>query len=388
MGLDVRTVLRAGYPRLTRRHRLPEHHHRAIWSTLACKTASMGAHREVCPRGHVEAIRYNSCRHRSCPRCGRHGTEAWLDRQRDRLLPCEHFHVVFTIPSELRELWRWNRKAMADLLFGVANEVLVTLLGDPQHLGVRPGLVMGLHTWGRTLVFHPHVHCLVTGGGLTPEGHWKPCRNGFLLPIRVVRKLYRGLFLSRLEALIRGGRLALPTTSDLGDALHKLREAARKPWNVRIEKPYAHGAGLAVYLARYLRGGPIGNSRLRALDGERVTFGYRDFRHDGAESAMTLSVEEFTSRWLQHVPLPGQRIIRCYGLYHHALRAQLAICRYQIFVSDPSSQAASAEPSVEPPKRCCPECGAPLVSMGRIPWNQLSSLVVEGSAPPAAGRSP
>ena len=336
-----------------------------MWATLACKTAAMGAHRERCPRGHYEEIRFNSCRHRSCPRCGRRDSEAWLERQRERLLPCDHFHVVFTLPSELRVLWLWNRKDIADLLFAVSQDVLFTLLADPAHLGARPGVVMALHTWGRTMVVHPHTHCLVTGGGVTPSGEWKASRNGFLLPIRVVRKVYRGRFLGRLEALLRHSQLDLPPDLDLDGALCLLRQSARKPWNVRIESPYAHGEGLAIYLARYLRGGPIGDSRLRGSDSESITFAYRDFREGDGTSLMTLPIEEFTERWLQHVPLPGQRVVRSYGLYHHALNEHLERCRLQIeAVGEPRRRRD------RPKARCCPQCGADLVVVD-VSWRKM-----------------
>ena len=365
--MDIRTVLRAGYPRLTRQRRLPDHHHRAIWATLACRTASMGAHRQVCPKGHFEQVRYNSCRHRSCPRCARRDSEAWLERQRDRLLPCEHFHVVFTVPSELRPLWRWNPKLSGDLLFEVAREVLFSLLADPAHLGARPGVIAALHTWGRTLVFHPHAHCLVTAGGITPDGQWKSSRRDFLVPLGVIRKVYRGALLSRLESRLRSGEWQLPTEMDLSDALRSLRQSARKRWNVRIEKPYAHGDGLAIYLARYLRGGPIGSSRLVDFDGDRVTFRYRDFRESKRVSTLELSVEEFVSRWLQHVPVPGHRVVRSYGLYHHALRESLESCRR--FLLKEGRQPRARRPK-ETPEACrCPTCGATLVVVERVPFS-------------------
>ncbi len=382
--MDVKTVLRAGYRRLTRFRKLPDHHHRAAWAVLACRTASMGAHRRVCPHGHVEELRFNSCRHRSCPRCGRRDSETWLDRQRDRLLPCDHFHVVFTLPSELRLLWRWNPKLSGDLMFEVSREVLFSLLADPDHLGAKPGVITALHTWGRTLVYHPHVHCLVTAGGITPDGQWKSCRRGLLLPLGVIRKVYRGCLLRRLEARLRAGAWKLPQGMHLCDALRLLRQSARKRWNVRIENPYEHGEGLAIYLARYLRGGPIGNSRLSAFDGDQVTFQYRDFRESKRQATLQLSVEEFTGRWLQHVPMPGHRVVRSYGLYHHALRESLESCRRHL--EEHEGKKTPPRREKEPPSTCCcPECGAQLIVVERVPFSRLAQQMPADRAPPSEG---
>lgn len=382
MRIDVSNVLRAGYRRLSRHRRFPDHHHRAIWATSACRTASMGAHRQVCPKGHFEQVRYNSCRHRSCPRCGRRKSEDWLDRQRERLLPCDHFHVIFTLPSELRPLWRWNPKLSGDLLFQVAREVLFSLMGNPDHLGIRPGVVMALHTWGRSLVFHPHVHCLVTAGGLTPEGEWKPTRPGFLMPLSLIRKVYRGCLLRRLEARLRADDWELPGQTNLSDALRLLRQSARKKWNVRIEAPYAHGEGLAIYLARYLRGGPIGNSRLVSFDGHRVSFRYRDFKDAAKVATMELDVEEFTQRWLQHVPVPGHHVIRSYGLYHSALRVHLETCRQYLEEQKGARLRRKPKDKELPASCCCPECGAPLVMVERVPFSRLDQLMPADRAPP------
>lgn len=345
----------------------------------------MGGHRQVCPEGHYEQLRYNSCRHRSCPRCARRDSEAWLDRQRDLLLPCEHFHVVFTVPSELRLLWRWNPKLSGDLLFEVAREVLFGLLADPGHSGARPGVVMALHTWGRTLVYHPHVHCLVTGGGITPEGRWKSSRRGYLLPVRVMQKVYRGCLLRRLEARLRAGEWELPRHWTLSAALRQLRRSARKRWNVRVEAPYEHGEGLAIYLARYLRGGPIGNSRIVSFDSDRVTIRYRDFRNSKRPATLELSAEDFTHRWLQHVPVPGHRVIRSYGLYHHALREQLEDCRHHLEETQPDRPRPPRPPRELPACCRCPECGAELVMVERVPFSELRESARQLGRPPPTG---
>jgi hypothetical protein len=336
----------------------------------------MGGHTEVCPEGHVEQVWYNSCRHRSCPQCSYREIDRWLESKREQLLPCDHYHVVFTLPGELRELWRWNQLDMAKLLFQTVRETLMTLLEDPRHLGARPGILATLHTWGRTLVLHPHIHCLVTGGGLTPEGTWKPVRDGFLLPLRVVRVVYRGMLLSKLEGLLRQGRLHLPPKTNLKRTLALLKDVARKKWNVCIQERYRHGQGVATYLARYMRGGPIKNSRLVASDAESVTFRYGDHRELDAkgrpvEKLMKLRVAEFLNRLLLHVPLPGFHTVRGYGLYSRTGREDLQRCREYLAQSEPATatdvpRSGSKKLRAQEP-RLCPVCQRELVRGEDLP---------------------
>lgn len=380
----MRSVLRAGYPRLAKTKGLARHHHRAAWATLACRTAALGGRVERCPDGHHEAVRFNSCRHRSCPRCAYRAIDPWLDKQEKRLLGTDHFHVVFTIPMEFRLLWAWNGRQMADALFDVVRETLFELLDDPKFLGARPGVLATLHTWGRTLILHPHIHCLVTGGGVTPDGRWKPVRNGFLLPLRVVRLVYRGKLLSRIEGMLRANQLELPPSWNLGHAMGALRAASRKKWNVLIRDRYEHGVGVAIYLARYMRGGPIKDSRLLACDRDGVTFRYGDHRNADArgrapDAAMTLSIEQFTRRWLRHVPEKGQRVLRVLGLYHHAYRDRLEACRAQCDERPPKRRRRRP-----PTERRCPECRALLVDGPIVEPSWIEAPTPVSHSPPAA----
>ena len=172
---------------------------------MQCRTAVLGGHIQACPDGHMTRIWYNSCRHRSCPQCAFLQTERWLTCQRARLLACDHYHVIFTLPHDLNPLWLANVPVMTTLLFQAVRDTLGTLLADPTHLGAQPGIIAALHTWSQTLVLHPHVHCLVTGGGLTPAGTWRAVRHGFLLPVRVVMAVFRGKMLAALrQAWVRG----------------------------------------------------------------------------------------------------------------------------------------------------------------------------------------
>ena len=211
---------------------------------------------------------------------------------------------------------------MTTLLLQAVRDTLCTLLADPKYLGAQPGILAALHTWSQTLVLHPHVHCLVTGGGLTPTGQWVAVRNGFLLPARVVMAVFRGKMLAAIRQAWARGTLALPASlrpQPFLNLLNRLGHPTKTRWNVRIMERYRHGAGVVTYLARYLRGGPIKNGRLVAWDGARVTFTWRA-RHeedDGARPGlrqMTLPVADFLQRWLLHVPMPQTRVVRSYGL--------------------------------------------------------------------------
>jgi hypothetical protein len=240
----IQDILGLGLPDFLDTHAVPDYQLKAALNLLRCRTAALGGHIEECPEGHTQHVWYNSCRHRSCPQCAFLQIEQWLEKKKELILPCDHYHFIFTQPSELRRLWQYNLEPMADLLFHSSSATLTKLLGDEAHLGARPGILAALHTWGRTLVFHPHLHCLVTGGGLTPDGEWKAVRNGFLLPARVVREVYRGKFLEGLEKLLRGGQLQLPPELTLDSALQLLAPAGAQ----EVER--AHPGALRARLGR------------------------------------------------------------------------------------------------------------------------------------------
>jgi hypothetical protein len=318
--VTLQTIFQDAFPAYEQRHALPAHVRRAAHALMQCRTAALGGHIQACPDGHVARVWYNSCRHRSCPQCAYLQTERWLALQRARLLACDHYHVIFTLPHELNPLWLANVPVMTTLLFQAVRDTLVTLLADPQYLGAQPGIIAALHTWSQTLLLHPHVHCLVTGGGLTPAGHWKAVHNGFLLPARVVMAVFRGKMVAALRQTFARGALALPEpmrAQHVLNLLNRLGHPRKTKWNVRIMERYRHGAGVVTYLARYLRGGPIKNARLVAYDGTCVTFTSRARQEEaGAGPAspprMTLPVVDFLQRWLLHVPVPQTRVVRCY----------------------------------------------------------------------------
>jgi hypothetical protein len=310
-------------------------------------------------------------------------TGQWLDHWQAQILPTDHFHVIFTLPHELQELWQWNRAVMTEVLFSSVRETLLTLLSDPKWLGATPGIVATLHTWSRTLAFHAHVHCLVSGGGLTVDGQWQRVRTGFLVPVAVVRALFRGKVLGAIEELWLTGQLQHPPHWAAEGVRQVLIEAARQKWNLRIAERYPHGRGVVKYLARYVRGGPIKDQRLLSFDGEQVTFRYGNHRErDGhgkpQQQELTLSVAEFLHRWSEQVPLPGMHTVRAWGLYASTQRRRLEACREQL----PEEEALRELPPVvqkEPPPdrdrpwEACPVCQQRLV---------VIQVLARGGAPP------
>jgi Putative transposase/Transposase zinc-binding domain len=384
--VTLQTIFQDAFPAYEQRHPLPTHVRRAARAIMQCRTAALGGHVQACPDGHMSRIWYNSCRHRACPQCAYLQTERWLALQQARLLACDHYHVIFTLPHELNPLWLANVSVMTTLLFQAVRDTLGTLLADPKYLGAQPGILAALHTWSQTLVLHPHLHCLVTGGGLTPDGHWKAVRNGFLLPARVVMAVFRGKMVAAIRQTFVRGALALPEPmrpQQVLNLLNRLGHPTKTTWNVRIMERYRHGAGVVTYLARYLRGGPIKNGRLVAYDGDCVTFTYRA-RQEEADAGpaspqrMTLPVADFLQRWLLHVPVPQTRVVRCYGLYHRTHAAALAVCRTAlgqppVEMPVPLPWQTVCAPRGEAHPERCPTCGQLLVCTGVIP---------RGGAPP------
>jgi len=384
--VTLQTIFQDAFPAYEQTHPLPAHVCKAARAIMQCRTAALGGHVQACPDGHMARIWYNSCRHRACPQCAYLQTERWLALQRARLLACDHYHVIFTLPHDLNPLWLANVPLMTTLLFQAVRDTLGTLLADPKYLGAQPGIIAALHTWSQTLVLHPHLHCLVTGGGLTADGSWKAVRQGFLLPVRVVMAVFRGKLLAAIRQALACEELRLPEGSrpqQMLNLLRRLGHPRKTKWNVHIRERYRHGAGVVTYLAHYLRGGPIKTARLVACDGDRVTFTCRA-RYEEADGArpaaqrLTLSVADFLQRWLLHVPVPQTRVVRCYGLYHHTHASALAVCRTALGqppVEAPAGldwQTVCSQAGEGHPERC-PTCGQLLVCMGVIP---------RGGAPP------
>ncbi len=340
-----------------------------------CRTAALGGHVTRCEGCDRAEISYNSCRNRHCPKCQAAAAYDWLEARRAELLPVPYYHVVFTLPAPIAAIAYTNKAAIYDALFKAASEALIKIAADPKHLGAKIGVTMVLHTWGSALTHHPHVHCIVPGGGIALDGsRWIACRSGFFLPVRVLSRLFRRLMIERLRALHAAGALHFfGDHADLSDAAAFnafLKPCAKTEWVVYAKRPFAGPEQVLSYLARYTHRVAIGNARLVAFDGQRVTFKVKDYRKDGAAryGVMTLAASEFIRRFLLHVVPDGFHRIRHYGLLANGHRAEnIAKARALLGVvappapSDIAAPDAAATSAEAPEPRRCTACGGRMI---------------------------
>jgi hypothetical protein len=349
-----------------------------------CRTASLGGHIEACEDCGHRRIAYNSCRNRHCPKCQGAAAREWLAAREADLLPVGYFHVVFTVPAEIADIAFHNKAAVYDLLFKVASETMITIAADRRHLGARIGITAVLHSWGSAMTHHPHIHMIVPGGGISLDGErWILSRAGFLLPVRVLAKLFRRLFLARLQELHATGRLQFfgdcAGLSDQRAFLRHLVPLRKKRWVVYAKPPFSRPEAVLAYLSRYTHRVAISNRRLIAFDNTGVTFRYKDYRRDGVDRqrTMTLSPDEFIRRFLLHVLPKGFHRIRHYGLLASAGRkANLAHARVLLLTPEPTEIRESAAPPDLPPP--CPCCG------GRMVVIEIFQRAAQARAPPSS----
>ena len=306
---------------------------RAMTAIEICRTAALGGHVEQCDTCGHQRISYNSCRNRHCPKCQSLARARWLDDRRAELLDTQYFHVVFTVPQEIAEIAFQNKKVVYGILFRTVAETLTTIAADPKHLGAEIGFFAVLHTWGQNLLHHPHLHCVVPGGGLSPDGNrWISCRSRFFLPVRVLARLFRRLFIEALEKAFAAGELQFfATLAPLRerDAFHRHLAAVRQvEWVVYAKRPFAGPEQVLDYVARYTHRVAISNNRILDIEDGKVRFRWKDYRNGDQQKTMTLSADEFIRRFLIHVLPGGFQRIRYYGLLGNRHRdAKLARCR-------------------------------------------------------------
>ena len=358
-----------------------------------CRTAVMGGHVEACTDCGHWRVAYNSCRNRHCPRCQGAAARVWLAEREADLLPVGYFHVVFTLPAEVADIALQNKAAVYGLLFQAASETMTTIAADPKHLGARIGITAVLHTWGSAMTHHPHIHMIVPGGGLSPGGsRWVASRPTFLLPVRVLGKLFRRLFLTRLTALHEAGRLgfygSLAHLADRRAFLRQLAPVRKKRWVVYAKPPFAGPETVLAYLSRYTHRVAISNSRLLRFDEAGVTLRYKDYRRAGADrqQVMTLTTDEFIRRFLLHVLPKGFHRIRHYGLLAGATRkARLDHVRQLLGVAPPANTDAPVDPPDVRPR--CPCCGGHMVVVEAFERSCRPRAPPHGAPPSGTSRS-
>lgn len=339
----------------------------------ACRTARLGGHVAMCAKCGHDHIAYNSCRNRHCPKCQGAASREWMEKRAADLLPVPYYHVVFTMPAEIARVAFQNKAAVYDLLFRTSAETLMTIAADPKHLGAKIGMTSVLHTWGSALTHHPHVHIIVPGGGLSQDGtRWTQCRDGLFLPVRVLSRLFRRLFLEGLAALHTKGKLRffgeLEPLRDADAFTRYLAPFRKSDWVVYAKPPFGGPEAVLAYLSRYTHRVAISNSRLIAADADIVTFRYKDYRRKGAnrQQVMRLATPEFIRRFLIHVLPRGFHRIRHYGLFANAARAgNIARIRDLLGVEPPQIEPEPSGGDMPPGQRIlrqpCPKCGGPMI---------------------------
>jgi hypothetical protein len=361
-------------------HKLTLVQHKAMSSIQKCRTSQLGGHKEVCDDcGHTR-ISYNSCRNRHCPKCQTLAKERWIENQKSNLLDVGYFHVVFTIPDTLNLMAYQNQKAIYTLLFKAVSETLAELASDKKYLGAKIGFTSVLHTWGQNLSHHPHIHCIVPGGGLSSIGKWVNSRKKFFIPVKVLSRKFRGKFLYYLKQLyyqnrleFHGSQTYLCNNKDFEKLLSSLYD---KEWVVYCKPPFKNAACVVEYLARYTHRVAISNKRILRIEKDTVTFKWRDYKDGSKHKVMTLSADEFIRRFLIHILPNGFMKIRHYGLLGNRNKTtKLKVCKQLTHTPLISKEKASTLELIQRITGIdvckCPNCGSEkpkrFMSLGKSP---------------------
>jgi hypothetical protein len=381
--LEVADILRACGSNFLERHgsHLASQHRKVMDAIVRCRTAALGGHRDRCSGCGHQAISYNSCRNRHCPKCQGNARARWLAARSAELLPVPYFHIVFTLPHELSALVLQNKRLLYDLLFRASAATLLEVACDPKHLGAEIGLLSVLHTWGQNLQHHPHVHCVVPGGGLALDGsRWIVASSRFFLPVRVLSRVFRGKVTAELKQLLLQGKLEFHGSLQELAAPERfqrfLRQLFMKDWVVYAKPPFGGAEHVLQYLARYTHRVAISNHRLVSFKDDRVSFRWKDYAAGSKHKVMTISADEFLRRFLIHVLPKGLVRIRHFGLFANRKRsASLLRCRFLLNAAAPPQQPAPTA------QIKCPLCSKPMLVVERITSQQLLS-VPSSTTPP------
>ena len=342
-GLEMADIFRQCGPAYRTQHAatLSRGQRRVMSAIEQCRTAALGGHVEQCDACGHQRIAYNSCRNRHCPKCQSLARAQWLSDRQAELLPVAYFHVVFTVPQEVAAIAYQNKEVVYNILFQATAQTLRTIGADSKHLGAEIGFIAILHTWGQNLLHHPHLHCVVPGGGISPDGQrWVSCRPGFFLPVRVLSRLFRRLFLEHLQQAFDGGELhffhGLEGLQDRLAFAKYLAPAMQTEWVVYAKPPFGSPKQVLEYLGRYTHRVAISNNRLVEFSEDAVTFAWKDYRHESKNKTMRLDADEFIRRFLLHVLPSGFQRIRSYGFLANRYRqAKIDLCRKLLGVPVP-----------------------------------------------------
>ena len=362
-------------------------HRKVLLAIARCRTAALGGHRDQCPRCGYRTTSYNSCRNRHCLKCQSGARDKWIMARQSELLPVPYVHVVFTLPRQLSPLALQNKKVLYDLLFRASAETLQEVARDPRHLGADIGFLSVLHTWGQNLLHHPHLHCVIPAGGLSPDGtHWIHPRYPFFLPVHVLSRVFRGKFVAGLKRRFQQRQLTFAGT--LQPLAHEkafrsfLRPLFRQNWVVYAKPPFGGPHHVLGYLARYTHRVAITNHRLVAFEQDQVTFRWKDYAHGNHKRMMTLSAQEFLRRFLLHVLPRGFVRIRSFGFLANRCRATLLPRCQRLLLDNPRPPALSPVPYAPATPACfrCPKCAALMLRV-EFPSSWEAGQLISRSAP-------
>lgn len=362
MSNKIQDIFTGYYPIYEKKYKVPLHCRRAAWNIINCRTDSMGAHVFKCTNDNYEKIQYNSCKHRACRQCSQVSITKWIEKQLNKVLDTDHYHVIFTIPHAYNDIWLLNTEEMTNILFKSASKAVNVLAKDDRYIGAKPGMIAALHTWGKTLILHPHLHMLITGGGIDENNRWIKCKKGYIFPTRALMILFRSEFNNSVHQGLYNRELRIPKGKRYKEYQQIAREQGKKKWNVHIKNKYLNGKGVIKYLGAYIKGGPVGEKRIERLNFKEIVLKYSDNTENGKSKQINLKPEEFIRRYFLHVPKKGTKVVRYYGIYATTCLNKLNECRKQLGQLSYSVDEISNRLEVEKAKNVCPVCGEKLVT--------------------------
>jgi hypothetical protein len=382
--LEVADIVRAQGNRFIEKHCRWIHwaHRKVLHAIARCRTAALGGHRDQCPRCGYRTISFNSCRNRHCPKCQSGARDKWIAARQNELLAVAYVHVVFTLPHQLCQLALQNKRIIYDLLFRASAETLLEVAADSKHLGAQIGFLSVLHTWGQNLLLHPHVHCVIPAGGLSPDQiRWIHPRYPFFLPVHVLGRVFRGKFVAALKRQFQGQLTLAGSLQPLQNekAFRSfLRPLFRQNWVVYSKPPFGGPHHVLGYLARYTHRVAITNHRLVAFQNDQVTFRWKDYAHGNKKRKMTLSAEEFLRRFLLHVLPRGFVRIRFFGFLANRSRTTLLPRCQRLLLDNPRPHAPAVITFSPAQPACfrCPKCATPMLLVEKLSTWSISQLTL------------
>jgi len=373
MGYKVAQIIKDTYPLYSKTNPLPDYIRYACEKIINCRTEELGGHAEVCECGYVKAW-YNSCKHRFCPVCSKINLNEWAEAQKEKFPKCDYYHIIFTVPEELNRLCLDNKPVFTNIMFKASNDTMEHFLQDPKWLGAKTGKCMVFQSWANNLTLHPHIHCLVTAGGVSKDNKWlEPKNNDYLFPVKAAMRVFRAKLVSYIRDNINDNALDTDGYEISFDSV--LDSLFYKNWNIFILPKYSYADGVIIYLSRYVRGAPISDKRITDVTDESVSFYYRDNK-DGVpvRSIMTLSKKQFLQRLLLHVPPPRQNYVRYYGIFHSSqtnkLNAVRLLYSQTALNKDCNLHSTDKEISKES-ESLCPLCNKPLKKLFNLSKDKI-----------------